>query len=446
MAYPKKVFKAYDIRGLLEEVTEELAEDVGSALAHMTGSKTIVVGRDMRSTSPALAEAAIRGITARGVNVIDIGLCSTPIFYYAVTFLEGVQGGLMVTASHNPAEYNGIKLMDAEGMPMSGDDIYAAIQSMPEAGEGELGTVEKRDVLDAYLDRVIELADLPDVSRFSLAVDYGNGMGALAMQPLLKRLGITATELYAEPDATFPNHQADPVQEKNLVDVKKLINEVKPDFGVAIDGDADRIGFLDEFAETIRGDLMLALFTEDLLKEKSGAGIAVAPNQTWAIFDAVEKYGGTLVETKIGHTNVSLGMKAVEAEIGGEISSHFFFKDFGYLESPEFALCLTLKKLVNAGEALSEIVAPLRKYSNSGEVNLEIDDKAGALEALKEKYTEQASKVNLLDGVRCDFGRDWWFIVRPSNTEPLLRVTVEAKNQELMQEKVEELVSFIESL
>ena len=450
MPFPKKVFKAYDIRGLLEEITPELAEAVAAALIRLTGSKKVVVGRDMRETSPALADATIQALTERGVNVVDIGLCSTPLFYYACTFLEGVKGGLMITASHNPAEYNGIKLMNAEGMPMSGEEIYEEIHQPPSppiaGGNRSVGSVEKREVLEAYLDKVVASIDLPDVSGVKLAIDYGNGMGALTVQPLLKRLGVTPTELYPEFDARFPNHQADPVQPKNLVDLQQLMKTEQFDLGVATDGDADRIGFLDADGNYVRGDLVTALFAREVLKKHPGSAIAVAPNQSWAVFDTIEQAGGKAISTRIGHTNVSLGMKASGAKLGGEISSHFFFEEFGYLESPDLALITLLKMLTESEASFADLMEEFRAYQNSGEVNLEIEDKAAALAALEEKYTPVATKVDKLDGIRCEFEKDWWFIVRPSNTEPLLRVTVEAKTKELMDEKVDELVSFIHSL
>ncbi|MBI2475517.1 phosphomannomutase/phosphoglucomutase [Candidatus Uhrbacteria bacterium] len=439
---PDHIFKAYDIRGLLEEVTPEIARQVGMALVVKTSAKTVIVGRDMRSTSQELSHAAIEGIASMGANVIDIGLCSTSMYNFAVSSQENVDAGLMVTASHNPSKYNGIKMAYNTGVPISGQEILQLIKSGISHAETS-GSVSKQNILPLYLDKCITTVSIPDVSGVKIVVDYGNGMGSLSIRPLAAGLGINLIELFPEPDASFPNHEPNPAIEENMLVLRKVVVAERADFGIALDGDSDRIGFVDNEGNTLRGDQMLALLSKDLLLREPGAKVVVSPNQSWISSDTIRENGGEIIEIRIGRTFVIGAMHDFGASLSGEVSGHFFFKEFGGLESVDFAFVNVLGIWRRSGKTFSDLTKDFHNYSNSWEVNLEVRDKAKAISAIEKNYVNRASFVNKLDGIRCEFDRDWWFIIRPSNTEPLLRLIVEATSDELMKEKRDELIAFI---
>lgn len=445
MDFPVSIFRANDIRGLLEEVTPELARAAGQALVSVTGAKTVVVGRDMRSTSLALEAAAIEGITSMGANVVSIGMCTTSMYNFAVVSQEGIEAGLMITASHNPPEYNGIKMARHDGLPLSGIEMREPICAGGFVPAGTPGTVTTHDILPAYLDMCMHGVVDGVFSGVRAVVDYGNGMGAIAFRPLAARLGLNLVELYAEPDARFPNHEANPAKDETLDDLKATILREKADVGIAFDGDADRVAFVDNEGKTVRGDQMVALLSQDILRARPGGKVIVAPNMGWATTDAVTQAGGVPVEERIGRTFVIKRMRAEGAVLGGEVSSHFFFEETHGLEAVDYAAVRTLSLWKRMGGTFADFVRPLRRYANSGEVNREVHDKAAVMAAIEAKYSPAASRVNTLDGIRCEFNRDWWFIVRPSNNEPLLRLTVEATSQELMEEKRDEILSLMKT-
>lgn len=442
MELPSHIFRSYDIRGLLEEVTPEIARLAGAALVRKTGAKTVLVGRDMRRTSPELQQAAIEGIVSMGADVLDIGLCSTSMYNFAVSSLPHVDAGLMVTASHNPPEYNGIKMAVGTGLPVSGTDIKAAIDELLErpVDTATRGTVTQHDVLSEYLTACIEALPTPDLRGAKVVVDYGNGMGAVSLRPLCERLGIHLVELFAEPDARFPNHEPNPAIEKNLTDVIKAVRRENADLGVALDGDADRIAFIDNEGVPVRGDLSLAVFAQDLLAREPGAKVVVAPNQSWTTVDAIREAGGIPVEERIGRTLVIAAMHRDGAALGGEVSSHFFFREFHGLEAVDHAFVRMLGIWKRSGKPFAELVRPLRRYANSWEINVSVPDKHHALAAIETAFASTATTVNRLDGIRCEFGRDWWFIVRPSNTEPLIRIIVEAIDESSLKRHTDELL------
>ncbi len=442
MGFPSHIFRSYDIRGLLEEVTPDLAERVGAALVKKTGAKTVVVGRDMRATSPELAKAAIKGITEAGADVFDIGMCTTSMFNFAVSSQSQIEAGLMVTASHNPPEYNGIKMALASGLPVPGKEMASLVEQVPVPAMSP-GSVSPMTILDAYVARCISLANVPDLAGTKIVVDYGNGMGAVSVQPLLKTLGVNAIELYAEPDARFPNHEANPAKEETLADLKAAVVREGAAFGIALDGDADRVGFVDNEGVSLPGDITLALLASELLKTRPGAKVVTSPNQSWTTTDAIKQNGGEVLSCKIGRTNVIAMMEKEGADLGGEVSSHFFYKEFSNLEAVDHTIARLLGIWKRSGQSFADLLRPFRRFVNSGEVNLEVEDKAAALERIETTYAPQASVVNQMDGIRCEFDKDWWFIVRPSNTEPLLRITVEATSRERMEEKRDELVRLV---
>lgn len=444
MEFPAHIFRTYDIRGLLHEVTPEIARRCGQALIRMTGAKTVVVGRDMRSTSPELTKAAIDGVISMGAHVLDIGMCTTPLFSFSVRTL-GAEAGIMVTASHNPPEYNGMKFADAQGLPISGKQILSAMTTDDVEGAAR-GTVSEANVLEPYLDACMDWPGVEAVRGAKIVADFGNGMGAMTLRPLAEKLGIELIEMYAEPDARFPNHEANPAKEETLKDVKERILAEQCDFGIAIDGDADRIAFIDNEGKSLAGDLALVLFAQEVLQRSPGAKIVVSPNQSWMTTDTITELGGVLVESPIGRTLVIQKMAAEHAAVSGEVSSHFFFQEFGNLEAVEHAFVRMLVMWRASGEPFADFVRPLRKYSNSGELNFEIPDKDIVLNLLRDTYVHRATAVNTLDGIRCDFDREWWFIARPSNNEPLLRLIVEAESVETMQSRIAEMSRLLESV
>lgn len=443
MAFSQMVFRANDIRGLLEEITPELAHQAGMALVVKTGARTVVVGRDMRSTSPELLEAAVDGICSMGANVIDIGMCTTSMYNYAVAGRSDIEAGLMITASHNPPEYNGIKMAMHNGYPLSGVDMKEIICDTVFSRTETRGTRTTFDILPVYLEKCLTGINDNAFQGVKVVVDYGNGMGAISVTPLLKRLGVTYTELYPEPDARFPNHEANPAKDETLAVLKETILREKADFGIALDGDADRVAFVDNEGVTIRGDQTLALLAQEILAKAEGRSVIVAPNMGWAITDAIRDAGGVCVEDRVGRTLVIKAMHANKAALGGEVSSHFFFEETDYLESVDYAIVRVLSLWRSSKKTFADLVRPLRRYVNSGEVNREVQDKSAVMAKLEAHYAPLATVVNRLDGIRCEFGRDWWFIVRPSNGEPLLRLTVEATSEDLMKIKRDELVAFM---
>lgn len=444
MPIPSHIFRAYDIRGLLEEVTPEIARHVGKALVHMTGAKTVVVGRDMRATSPELLQAAIEGIISMGSDVIDIGMCTTPLFSFTVRHVRA-DAGLMITASHNPPEYNGIKTANHLGLPFSGKTFLPEMERVFPLAESQ-GSVRTEDARSSYIDACVAWPNVASLRGVKVVADFGNGMGTTTIRPLVERLGIELVEMYPEPDARFPNHEANPAKEETLADLKREVVRTRADFGIALDGDADRIAFVDNEGHALRGDLALVLFGEEALQRKPGATIVVSPNQSWTTRDVLEEKGAHLVESPIGRTIVIQKMSEHQAEVSGEVSSHFYFSEFGNLEAPEHAFVRMASFWKASGKTFADFVRPLRRFVNSGEINFLIPDKDALLNEFKKVYEPQASFVNTIDGIRCDFGRDWWFIVRPSNNEPLIRVLVEAKDAELLAQRVHELSTFVESL
>ncbi len=441
----EEIFRVYDIRGLLEQVTPEVARKAAQVLVKQTGAKTVVVGRDMRATSPELLAAAIDGIVSLGVDVVDIGMVTTPLYSFAVRTLP-VDAGLMITASHNPPEYNGMKFADKTGFPISGIDIRKGMDE--EYQEASVrGTVKSDSVLDAYLDACLDWPGVAEAAKgVKIVADYGNGMGALTMRPLAERLGLEVIELYPEPDARFPNHEANPAKEETLDAIKAEVIKQGADFGVAFDGDSDRVAFIDNEGQSLRGDLAFVLFAKEVLARLPGSTFIVAPNQSWTTTDTITELGGETIESAIGRTLMIRKMFEQGAAFSGEVSSHFFFSEFGNLEAVEHAFVRMLCLWRASGKTFAEMVRPLRQYHNSGEINFHVTDKAAVLAAIKQTYGSQASAMNLLDGVRCDFQRDWWFIVRPSNNEPLIRLIIEAKSQELMDNKRDELTAFIQAV
>jgi len=445
MQTPEEVFKSYDIRGTLDQLSEELAYLVGAGLVHLTGAKTIVVGQDMRDSSPEFAAAAIRGIISQGANAVDIGQCTTTMYNFATSNYPEHQAGLMITASHNPAEYNGFKMADSTGLPISGQAMKEVVLGKEYTAVDQPGSVKKCDVSQDYLNRLFELAKMPSLQGMKVVVDAGNGMSGLILPKIFERLDCEMVSMYFEPDGTFPNHEANPAKEDTLLDLKAKIQEVKADLGAAFDGDGDRVGFVDEQGNSIRGDILLGLLATEYLASHPGGKVTNSPNMSWVPRDAVLKTGGEVVQSPVGRTHVIKKMRDTDAVLGGEVSCHFFFKEFNALESSEFAMLLIMKIMAEKGQSLSEIIAPFMKYFGSGEINFKVEDKQGLINQLEEKYRPDSKSFSDLDGIRIEF-EDWWFNVRASNTEPLIRLNMEAKTLELLESKKQEIINIIQSV
>jgi len=440
------IFLAYDVRGIYgENLTDEVAYCIGRAAAQYLHVPEIAVGRDMRLSSPQLAEALIRGITDQGVNAIDLGMTTTDELYFAVGKFN-YSAGAMITASHNPGKYNGIKFCRAQAFPVSLDTGLADIRDLAISGNfsepASKGSVTKRDVLDDYVTHALSFIDVSKVKPLKVVIDAGNGMAGLVMPRVFEHLPCELVPLYFELDGSFPHHPASPIEPENMVDLQKKVREVGADLGAAFDGDADRMFPVDEHGNVVDGSMVTAIVSNSLLRKYPGSTILYNLIVSKSVPELVNRLGGKAVRTRVGHSYIKAEMRQTNAIFGGEHSGHFYFRDNWYADSGLIALLLTLELVSVEGKPLSELLKPLDRGVRSGEINTRVSDVQGKLHALEEHYGKQAQSVDHLDGVTFDFG-DWWFNVRPSNTEPLLRLNIEANNRELMEQKRDELVEFI---
>ncbi len=448
MAINSGIFKAYDIRGVYHKDFElSDVKKIAQAFVKFTGAKKVVVGRDMRTSGDELTTVIIDGLLSQGAEVISIGLCTTPSFNFAVADNEEYDGGIMVTASHNPSAYNGFKLTLADGLPLAKntgmDDIKRMVFEDEFEDNRKDGHVEQKDFTENYFKKVFSLVDISKIKPMRIVVDTGNGMGGMIVPKLFKRLKkLEYIHLYKELDGTFPNHEPNPLKEENLEDLKKSVLEHEADFGIAYDGDADRIGFVDEKAQTVPGDIMTGLLAQELLKNNPGEIVLYDLRSTNATREAIEEAGGKAKMCMVGHALIKKMMREEKALFAGELSSHFYYRDFYNVESNELTALLVMKLISESGKSFSELANPLKKYYHSGEINSEVRDKEAKMREIEEKYKDQAKNVYHLDGIRMDF-KDWWFNVRPSNTEPKLRLNLEAKTKNLMEEKRDELLNII---
>ncbi|MFH2136094.1 MAG: phosphomannomutase/phosphoglucomutase [Patescibacteria group bacterium] len=447
MSINSSIFKAYDIRGIYpRDLNEEVVHQIGRAAVVLTGAKTVVLGRDARVSSDSLFEALARGITEQGADVVDIGQATTPILNFAVAEYFEHEAGIMVTASHNPKEYNGLKLCYGNALPIGENTGMADLKKMVVEGNfptaPTAGKIVKKEILDAYVEKVLSLVDVEEIKPLKVVVDTANAVGAIPLPEFFKKIPCQLIPLYFELDGSFPNHEANPLKEETLEDLKKKVLEEKADLGVAIDGDADRIGFVDEKGNVVRADLILTLIAEELLREKPGELILYDVRGSRVVREVVEAAGGRAEMCRVGHALIKKQMLDKGAFFAGEFSSHFYYRDFYNVESGDLTMLKLLEIISQSGKSFSEIVAPLLRYYHSGEINFEVSDKEGKMKELEEKYGASASEISHLDGIRLDFS-DWWFNVRPSNTEPLLRLNLEAKTKELMEEKKKELTGII---
>jgi phosphomannomutase len=443
-----KVFKAYDVRGIYPtELDEDGAEAIGRAFVEVFEPKRIAIGHDMRLSSPAMAEAAGRGAEAAGAEVLNLGLVGTEMVYFAVGEL-GLDGGFMVTASHNPKEYTGMKIVRAGALPVGGDsglaEISAAAMSGVRPPTGPKGTITSFDVWPQYVERVLSFVDPAAISPLKVVIDAANGMAGAMLPPVLERLPqLEVVRCFFEPDGTFPNHQPNPLLPENREFIVRTTLEEHADLGVAFDGDADRCFFVDDTGEFVPGDFVTALFAESLLEKEPGAKIIYDVRASWAVPDTIERAGGVPLINRVGHAFIKQRMREEHALFGGEVSGHYYFRDFTQADSGTIPFLLMLDLVTRKGEKLSETLRPFReRYFITGELNTTVSDVDAKLRELEERFGGEG-KVSHLDGLSIE-AEDWHMNVRPSNTEPLLRLNLEARSKELMERKRDEVLAVIE--
>ncbi len=419
------VFKAYDIRGRtdLGELDEDLARGVGAGFAILVGGPAIAVGRDCRASSPGLAEAFFDGVRSQGVDVIDLGEVATDTIYY-VSGSRNVPGAV-ITASHNPPEYNGIKLCRAGAAPVGSDSGLEDIKQMILAGIPEGpggGEVSRLDAIGGYVDHLLSVIEPEKIAALKVAVDGGNGMAGVVVDKVFDRIAPTLTGLYLEPDGTFPNHPADPINPENLVDLIALMKDGDFDLGVAFDGDADRAFFIDELGEPVSGSTTTALVARWFLARNPGATIVHNLITSRAVPETVRAHGGTPIRTRVGHSFIKKIMADTGAVFGGEHSGHYYFAANYRADSGMLAMLVLLQVLSESGKQLSELRKEVEPYSASGEVNLRVEDRESAIDRVVSAFSD--ADTDRLDGLTVSWA-DRWFNLRPSNTEPLVRLNVE---------------------
>ena len=433
------IFKAYDIRGIYpEQLNAQIAEKVGRALVVFLKAKKIVVGRDMRPHSQPLFEALAKGITLQGADVIDLGLCSTPQSYHANGKL-GADGSVMITASHNPAEWNGFKLCRKEAVPIGGNSGIADIEKMVSLDKWpaaeRTGKIIPYSIAEEYASFLRSFARID--RKLKVVVDYANAMGSYEIKGIEPFFDIIP--LYKELDGTFPNHEANPLKTETLSAICAKVRETGADFGAALDGDADRCGFIDNKGEIIPMDLFTALIAQDILSE-GPATILYDLRSSRAVRECIEENGGKAIMSRVGHAFIKAQMRETGAVFAGELSGHYYFKENFVAESQGLAMVKLANLLCAKNKPLSELVAPLRKYYSSGEINSKVADPASVLARIREKYAD--GNLFQLDGISSEYP-DWWLNVRSSNTEPLIRLIVEANEKKLMEEKRDEALALI---
>jgi phosphomannomutase len=440
----EKIFKAYDIRGVYPgELDEETIYKIGRAIVLYTKAQKIVVGRDMRESSPQLENALVKGITDQGANAVRIGLSSTPLVYFA-SWKINVDAGVIVTASHNPAEYNGMKMCFKNAVPIGEGSGMEEIKELAIKGEfpevSKKGKVEENDsVKNDYIKYIASF--YKKGKNRKVVIDFANGMGIID-KGVYEKLSdkIVPTYLFDTLDGSFPNHEANPLKTETLEALSRKVIEEKADLGIAYDGDADRIGFVSEDGEIIPMDYMIALLATEILKKYPGGLVLMDLRSSNAVKEAIEEAGGEVNRCRVGHSLIKKQMREEGAIFAGELSGHYFFEENSKSEMATLAAIMVINLINETGQKMSELVKNLKRYYHSGEINSDVEDKDGMMNKLKEIYKD--GKLDELDGIRIDYP-DWWFNVRPSNTEPKLRLNLEAKTKEMMEEKRNELLKII---
>ena len=443
------MFKAYDVRGLHgTEIDEEGAYAVGRAYVEHFEPRVIAVGRDMRISAPSMTAAVIEGAADGGADVLDLGMVGTEMIYYAVGEL-GLDGGVCVTASHNPKEYTGMKIVRRGALPVGGDSGLDDVRRRAEAGFAPVtrrGDVRSEDVWAGYVDAVLSFVDIDAVGPLKVVVDAANGMAGMMLPPVLERLPrVEVVACNFEPDGSFPNHEPNPLLPENREFVVARTRAEGADLGVAYDGDADRCFFVDDTGEFVPGDFVTALLAESILAREPGGKVIYDVRASWAVPRTIEAAGGVPLVNRVGHAFIKHRMRKEGAVFAGEVSAHYYFRDFSQADTGVVPFLLVLQLLSRDGRKLSEILGPYRsRYFLTGEINTPVADVALKLQELKERYAADGGVVTHLDGISVDFD-DWHFNVRPSNTEPLLRLNLEALDEATMIARRDEVLDLIRS-
>ncbi|RZV36716.1 MAG: phosphomannomutase [Chromatiales bacterium] len=442
-------FKAYDIRGQIpNELNADICYRIGNATGAFLDARTMVVGRDMRLTSDEFADAVIKGLTDAGIEVFDIGLCGTEMVYFATMHL-GADGGIMVTASHNPADYNGLKLVREEARPISADTGLADIRKLAEGDARTLAEGGKRtdvDIMDDYIQHLLTYIDVAALKDLKLVVNPGNGCAGIASDQLEKHLPFELIKVFNEPDGTFPNGIPNPMLLENQAVTAEAVTSHKADMGIAWDGDFDRCFLFDENGTFIEGYYIVGLLAESILRKNPGEKIIHDPRMTWNTLEIVDAANGEAVQSKSGHSFIKEKMREVDGIYGGEMSAHHYFREFSYADSGMIPWLLAAELISTEGKSLSELVGErMARFPASGEINRQVQDAAQTLQSLHDQYASEALNVDDTDGYSFEFP-EWRFNIRMSNTEPVVRLNIETRgNPELLQEKTDELVAILEA-
>jgi phosphomannomutase len=440
-----KVFKAYDVRGIYPtELDEDGARAIGRAYVEQFEPESIAVGRDMRVSSPSMCTAVMEGAASAGADVLDLGLVGTEMVYFAVGELS-LDGGIMVTASHNPKEYTGMKIVRQGALPVGGESGLLEIRDradQPPEQASSPGTIEPYDIWPAYIERVLSFVDVEAIRPLTVVIDAANGMAGVMLPPILERLPIDARTYFFEPDGTFPNHEPNPLLPENREFIVSKTLEESADLGVAFDGDADRCFFVDDTGDFVPGDFVTALLAESILEREPGGKIIYDVRASWAVPDTIERAGGVALVNRVGHAYIKHRMREEGAVFGGEVSGHYYFRDFTQADSGVVPFLLMLELISKRGQKLSELLTPYReRYFLTGELNTPVADVPSKLQELEERFGPEG-QISHLDGLSVE-SAGWHFNVRPSNTEPLLRLNLEALSRELMERKRDEVLSVI---
>jgi phosphomannomutase len=441
------VFKAYDIRGIYPtELDEDGAYRVARAYANHFEPRGVAIGRDTRLSSPSVCAAVVDGIADAGVEVVELGLVGTEMLYHAVSELS-LDGGICVTASHNPREYTGMKIVRRGALPVGGDSGLAEIRVRAEAGFGPVerrGSIRDENVWPSFVSKVLSFVDAEAIRPLRVVVDAANGMAGVMLPPVLERLPqLDVIPCYFEPDGSFPNHEPNPLLPENREFIVAKVKEESADLGVAYDGDADRCFFVDDTGTFVPGDFVTALLAEAVLAKAPGEKIIYDVRASWAVPETIERAGGTALVNRVGHAFIKQRMRAEDALFAGEVSAHYYFRDFSQADTGVVPFLVMLELLSRSDTGLADILRPYReRFFLTGEINTPVPDVPLKLQELKERYAAEGGRVSHLDGISIDFD-DWHFNVRPSNTEPLLRLNLEALSEERMIEKRAEVLGVI---
>ena len=441
------VFKAYDVRGVYpSELDEDGAYRVARAYAEHFEPRAAAVGHDMRLSSPSVFAAVVNGLADAGTEAVELGLVGTEMLYHAVSEL-GLDGGICVTASHNPKQYTGMKIVRRGALPVGGDSGLAEIRARAEAGFGEVehrGAVRRENVWPSFVSKVLSFVDVDAIRPLRVVVDAANGMAGAMLPPVLEHLPqLDVVRCYFEPDGSFPNHEPNPLLPENREFIVAKVVQEGADLGVAYDGDADRCFFVDDTGEFVPGDFATALLAEAVLAKTPGEKVIYDVRASRAVPETIERAGGTPLVNRVGHAFIKQRMRADDAVFAGEVSAHYYFRDFSQADTGVVPFLVMLELVSQSGTTLSELLRPYReRFFLTGEINTPVADVPLKLQELKERYAAEGGRVSHLDGVSIDFD-DWHFNVRPSNTEPLLRLNLEALSEALMTEKRDEVLGVI---